>query len=259
MSIDWVTVAAQAINFLVLVWLLKRFLYRPILDGIDARERDIKARVTAAETAKAEAAAAAAKHAAALKEIADQKTTLIEAAQAEAEAGRTKLEAETVKTVAAKRAAWEQKMQSDRARYAADLHATGATALLSLTRKALSDLADVQLEDQIVAHLCNQLSALGDDLTAAANRADEAVAVSHWPLSGQGKKNLTDTLQQVAPKASLRFEINTHQSPGIVVHFGGGRISWTVDTYLEGLEGEIAARLASGRTTNRRAALPGVA
>ena len=36
MSIDWITVAAQLINFLVLVWLLKRFLYRPILNGIDA-------------------------------------------------------------------------------------------------------------------------------------------------------------------------------------------------------------------------------
>ena len=73
MSIDWVTVAAQAVNFLVLVWLLKRFLYRPILDGIDARERDIEARVTAAATAKAEADAAAASHAAALQEIAGQR------------------------------------------------------------------------------------------------------------------------------------------------------------------------------------------
>ena len=202
-------------------------------------------------------AEAAASHAAALQEIAGQKATLIGAAQAEAEAERTKLEAETAKTVAAERAAWEQEMQSDRTRYAADLHATGATALLSLTRKALSDLADAELEEQIVAHLCTQLSALGDDLTAAANRADEAVALSHWPLSDQGKKSLTNALRQVAPKASVRFETNPHQSPGIVLHFGGGRISWTVDTYLDGLEGEIAARLASGRNS-ARAALPGV-
>ena len=41
MTIDWITVAAQIANFLVLVWLLRRFLYRPILDGIDAREAEI--------------------------------------------------------------------------------------------------------------------------------------------------------------------------------------------------------------------------
>ena len=49
MSIDWITVAAQIVNFLILVWLLKRFLYRPILDGIDAREREIAERMAEAD------------------------------------------------------------------------------------------------------------------------------------------------------------------------------------------------------------------
>ena len=41
MLIDWFTVIAQVVNFLILVWLLKRFLYHPILDAIDAREQRI--------------------------------------------------------------------------------------------------------------------------------------------------------------------------------------------------------------------------
>ena len=41
MLIDWFTVAAQALNFLILVWLMKRFLYKPILHAIDAREERI--------------------------------------------------------------------------------------------------------------------------------------------------------------------------------------------------------------------------
>ena len=41
MLIDWFTVIAQMLNFLILVWLLKRFLYQPILDAIDAREKGI--------------------------------------------------------------------------------------------------------------------------------------------------------------------------------------------------------------------------
>ncbi len=41
MLIDWFTVGAQALNFLILVWLMKRFLYRPILHAIDAREKPI--------------------------------------------------------------------------------------------------------------------------------------------------------------------------------------------------------------------------
>ena len=39
MLIDWFTVGAQALNFLILVWLMKHFLYKPILNAIDAREK----------------------------------------------------------------------------------------------------------------------------------------------------------------------------------------------------------------------------
>ena len=39
MEINWFTVIAQVINFLILVWLLKRFLYKPVLNAIAEREK----------------------------------------------------------------------------------------------------------------------------------------------------------------------------------------------------------------------------
>jgi hypothetical protein len=55
MLIDWFTVGAQALNFLILVWLMKRFLYKPILHAIDAREKRIAAELADADAKKAEA------------------------------------------------------------------------------------------------------------------------------------------------------------------------------------------------------------
>ena len=55
MLIDWFTVGAQALNFLILVWLLKRFLYEPILRAIDAREKRIATELADADAKKAEA------------------------------------------------------------------------------------------------------------------------------------------------------------------------------------------------------------
>lgn len=55
MLIDWFTVAAQTVNFLILVWLLKRFLYKHILDAIDAREKRIATELADADTKRAEA------------------------------------------------------------------------------------------------------------------------------------------------------------------------------------------------------------
>ena len=55
MLIDWFTVGAQALNFIILVWLLKRFLYKPILNAVDAREKRIAAELADADAKKAEA------------------------------------------------------------------------------------------------------------------------------------------------------------------------------------------------------------
>ena len=38
MLIDWFTIVAEIINFLILLWLLKRFFYKPILNALDKRE-----------------------------------------------------------------------------------------------------------------------------------------------------------------------------------------------------------------------------
>ena len=59
MLIDWFTVCAQALNFLVLVWLLHRFLYKPVLAAIDARERKIAAQITDAKALETRAKASA--------------------------------------------------------------------------------------------------------------------------------------------------------------------------------------------------------
>ena len=55
MLIDWFTIAAQALNFLILVWLMKRFLYKPILNAIDAREKRIATELADADAKRAEA------------------------------------------------------------------------------------------------------------------------------------------------------------------------------------------------------------
>ena len=55
MQIDWFTVGAQTINFLLLVWLLKRYLYGPILKAIDARERQVAKVLSDADTIKSDA------------------------------------------------------------------------------------------------------------------------------------------------------------------------------------------------------------
>ena len=64
MQIDWWTLGLQAVNALVLIWLLAHFLFRPVVDAIAARQKaagqllaDAKAAKEAAESERDKAAA----------------------------------------------------------------------------------------------------------------------------------------------------------------------------------------------------------
>jgi F-type H+-transporting ATPase subunit b len=85
MRFDWWTLALQAINFAILVWLLQRFLYKPVLRLLDARREEVAKQYRDAHDAQAKAqtlqARAESEHAA----IAAERATLLKATQAEAE------------------------------------------------------------------------------------------------------------------------------------------------------------------------------
>jgi F-type H+-transporting ATPase subunit b len=86
MRFDWWTLALQAVNFAILVWLLQRFLYKPVLRLVDARRAAIEQQFQGARDAEAKAAALQARAEADRATIAAERITLLKAAEVEAEA-----------------------------------------------------------------------------------------------------------------------------------------------------------------------------
>src|SRR5476649_840233 len=84
MLIDWFTVGAQTLNFLILVWLLRRFLYQPILAAIDTRERSIATTLADADAKHASAQQERAEYEQKNAQIEQQRAELLRQASAEA-------------------------------------------------------------------------------------------------------------------------------------------------------------------------------
>ncbi|MCB1624941.1 MAG: hypothetical protein KDI32_10175 [Pseudomonadales bacterium] len=236
MSIDWITVAAQIANFLVLVWLLKRFLYRPILDGIDAREQQITERMSEAARIRAAAAAAAADHKAQIEKLQAVRESVIEEVRAAAKAERDALLVEARERLTQEQLAWQQERLEEARRYRADLQHTGVAALLSLTRKALDDLSGETLEERIVARATSRLLAMTDDLAAAAGDSREVVVTTREPLPQQLRKQLESQLVAALPDIGVQFLTDPDQSPGLLLRLGAAQLGWTVAKYIDGLQ-----------------------
>lgn len=246
MSIDWVTVIAQIANFLVLVWLLKRFLYRPILDGIDAREAEITRRMAEAGEAEKKAQTAEAEFRQQQKQLLSDQNSVVEKALRESEDQRDTLLTEARTKLEQEQKDWHKHLERERQKFTAQLQRAGGETLLELTRKALRDLADESLEEAIVRHVSARLQPIAGELIDAAGDSKEAVATTRDRLPEPAQALMQADIKNLLPGMNLRFETDLQQAPGLVLRVGGAQVAWTVDSYTEEFDALLSERMAAG-------------
>ena len=249
MSIDWITVSAQIANFLVLVLSLTLRLARPILDGIDAREAEIAERMGEAAAIQAQADAKAADYEAQIADLSASRAEMLDKARLAAEAERDALLAQARQTLQNEQAERETRRADEARQHTAGLHLNGANALLSLTRKALADLADETLEQRIALHAVTRLKGMAGDLREAAGDTHEAVALTRDPLPDDVQTRLRDDLAAILPDMALRFDTDAALSPGLSLRLGGAQVGRTLDSYLNGLDVQLQTQ--AGRPAQR--------
>jgi F0F1-type ATP synthase membrane subunit b/b' len=157
MLIDWFTVGAQVINFLVLVWLLKRFLYRPILDAIDAREQRIAAELADADARRAEARQERESFQHKNQEFDQQRAALFAHAMDEAKSERRRLLDETRQAADAMRAKRQEALRQEAEQLNQALLSRTQREVFAIARKTLTDLAGASLDARLVDVLIERL------------------------------------------------------------------------------------------------------
>lgn len=258
MQIDWFTVIAQIINFLFLVWLLKRFLYGPILKAVDERELRVTSQLKKAEMEIADASrlqdeltkknedfdrAREGMMTQTKEEVEQQRNTLLEDARKEAGDLRLRLEE-------AVRAEQEQAEKEHMQRIGQEVFA--------ITEKTLNDLANMGLGDQMILVFTKRLLSLKNDqvreLQAALNKQSGPLLVrSAFELNRDQRTSLTDTLKQVlAKEVTLRFDVEPALIAGIELVTNGYAVSWNISEYLSSLKEEVLGHTdASPYTENK--------
>lgn len=130
LGIDWKLLLAQAVNFLVLLWVLKRYAYGPILRALETRTKHIEQGLKDAEASRAQ-----------LEQAREEERKLLTAAREEARDILTQAEASAKKRDA--KMLEETKAKIDRMIAEADTHL--AEKQLSLLCEAKAELVDTVL------------------------------------------------------------------------------------------------------------------
>lgn len=249
MPIDWFTVGAQALNFVILIWLLKRFLYRPVTRAIDAREKRIAEERAAAAAARAEAETerAAFQHKNAMFD--QQRAALLSAALEEANAERRRLLADAhaaAETLTAKRL---NALRDEAASLKQTIAGLTQTEVFAIARKTLRDLADTSLEERLADMFVRRLRAIDGEAksalaTAIQATSEPATVRTAFELTGARRAAIQDAFNEIfAADIEVRFETSPEPIGGIELAVGGQKLTWSIAGYLSSLETGVGALL----------------
>lgn len=247
MLIDWFTVSAQIVNFLVLIYLLKRFLYGPILQAMDRREQRIGDRLKEAEEKRSEAEKEAEEYWRRNRELEDERTQRIKEAEEEAEKRRKELINQAKSEAESVREAWKGTVRREQHAFIEELKRRAGSEVIRMARKSLTDLADADLDSRLADVFIKRIEALqGKEKENCARVAkDKGLFVrSSFELEPSLKQKITMALYSVCgTEPPVRYETDPEMALGIEMTFGGLRISWGVSSYFDSLEKNISDML----------------
>lgn len=260
MLIDWLTVIAQVINFLVLVALLRRFLYGPIVRAMDERQARIAAKSEEAEAERQRAEQEAQSYRHRCQELEDRREALLAEAKSEAEARRVEMVTAARAEVDEVRARWHRAIQQGKESFLDDLRRRAGAGVVDVARRALTDLAGADLERQVVEVFVQRLRHMEQgerEMVARSVRDSEngVVVQSAFPLPEEIRQRITRELREQVPvAATVSFKTAPNLISGIELSAHGGKIGWSIEDYLETLEDSLAEALADEAWEQRQKA-----
>ncbi len=252
MQINWFTVIAQVINFLILVWLLKRFLYKPILNAIDEREKKIAAQINDAEAKDALAKKEQAEFLKKNETFDKEKKGLMDKAIAETKRERQKLLEDTRNEATELRLKLEKSLEEMQVSLNRDIVEKTQQEVFAIARKTLADLASLSLEEQSTNIFIKRLKALtneekkkfADAFNTGSNRnagkKSPILVQSAFDLPEKQKSDIKSAVNNTLDiETQFQFKTTPDLISGIELSSNGYKLAWSISEYLNSLQKNI--------------------
>jgi F-type H+-transporting ATPase subunit b len=249
MHIDLFVLFCQITNFLVLVYLLKRFLFGRIIKAMDDREAKIAARFEEAHAMKVKASEDAELFEKKKRSLEERKEQLLNEATTAADAKRKELMAKVREEIDQLKTRWQDMLIREQQAFYSDLRQRAAKQLYATARKALRDLADAELEERIVNKFLRRISTIDEEkriqIQKAIGSGDKPIVVqSAFGISERERKVIEDTLrQQIANNVEINYIQQQEIVSGIELRVDGHKIAWSLNEYLESLVEDVTETL----------------
>lgn len=243
MIIDWFTVLVQIFNFLVLVYILKYFLYKPIFEAIDRRKQEIENSIRRAEKKEAEASAFEEEYQRKKSELEGQERRIVDEANAKASLFLKEKIAEMEKDIKDLKNKRIEKIHKDEEEFRENLLELFKKTVFKLTSKVFEELAGRAFEEGIfetfLFYLREELPKIKDKIS------DESTVklISTQELNIEQKKQFQTICDSEIHRAKYQYLIREENIAGVKLFIQGFELPWCVENSLRTLEEEFSESL----------------
>jgi F-type H+-transporting ATPase subunit b len=242
---DWLTVAAQIVNFLVLVWLLQRFLYRPITDAMRRREKRIEERLAEARATRQAAEDEAQCLRERQQELEAEKDAILDAARKDADRLRGKLEQDLRAEIEEKRAAWAKHLDAERDEFLRAFQLQAGRQLVEITGRVLKDYAGSDVADRAIDQFVSRLEDLDEDrrgrLAEAARHSDaRAIVQTCSSIDSAARGRMTRAIHELLSTGiNVEYGEDEDLVLGVRLIIGDQRLEWSAAHHLGNIKAEL--------------------
>jgi F-type H+-transporting ATPase subunit b len=240
LELSWSTFLLEIINFLVLVWILKRFLYKPVLDVITRRRDGIEKRLAEARRLHDEAETLKADYENRLADWERERQKKRDELKQELDQERRQRLEELQKTLAQEREKAEVLESRRRAEDARVIERRALQLGGRFAGRLLAEAAGPELEARLLELVLEGLQALPQErvsaLRAQWGEPPEAIVVtSAYPLPEKGRQSLQQALAKITGlDVPVRCEQDEDLLAGVRITVGAWVLAANLRDELEG-------------------------
>lgn len=243
--IDWFTVGAQIINFLILVLLLKKFLYGPIIRAMEKREERITGRLHDAAERRTEAEHEIELYRKKNEGFEAQREELIASVKKTAEEREKEMLEDARKAVENMKQRWQDAVEQEKDTFMRNLRRKVAGEVYAIARKAFSDLADATLEEHMAGMFIKKIDSLdaGERETIQSklrSYREGIIVATAFDIPERKRDEIIHAVRGISGDSTqIKFVLSKDLICGIELRAEGYTLGWNMDEYLNSLEAEL--------------------
>ena len=259
MQIDYFTIIAQIVNFLILIFILKHFLYGRVIKAMDEREQEIASRLNEAEQDKKVAKDEADSYLKMKQELSAERQEMLAKVEEEVQALRTDLTKKARAEVEENKVAWYESVEHQKDALISDLSQQAGKEIYTIVRRAIKDLANDELERKIIVNFIERLKNMKESEKESIkdfhkSSGQKIIVRSAFGISEEIRQRIQETVEdQIGVTVEIEYRIAEELIAGIDLSAQDLRIGWNVAGYLDTLESDltqmIEKMIAEGKTS----------